>query len=185
MNIEDVNLDELCKLDDDFLKSWIKKDLITGNHFCYLEIDKRNLTETFEGDEREMLALYCQQIGMYATRYAYLAFEKEYASKLELKLLAVKKIKETFEEAEDTVWLLYEFVYVYVAENEKGEKYTTFTASFVDGVKCDYTPKILAEKIADVVPEAKNLKVGESIFVRKDIVEKMIDVMKNEKTKKN
>lgn len=59
MNIKDVNLDELMKIDDKFLMTWISKDITTGRHFCYLKIDKRTLTETFANDEREMLAMYC------------------------------------------------------------------------------------------------------------------------------
>ena len=59
MNIKDVNLDELMKIDDKFLMTWISKDITTGRHFCYLKIDKKNLIETFKNDEKEMLAMYC------------------------------------------------------------------------------------------------------------------------------
>ena len=34
MNINDLNLDELQPIDNNFLANWIKKDLTTGKHFA-------------------------------------------------------------------------------------------------------------------------------------------------------
>lgn len=180
MNVKDVNLDKLMKIDDKFLMSWFNKDLTTGRHFCYLKIDKRNLTETFKNNEKEMLAMYCHQVAAYAGRYSRMSFECEYAAKLDLHLIDVKLIKETYEEAEDTTWLVYEFVFAYVATNENGEKYIASNASFLNCIKCDYTPPILAEKIYKVVPELKDMKEGEIRSMEIDSLKKAIDVIKEE-----
>lgn len=180
MNVKDVNLDELMKIDDQFLMKWISKDITTGRHFCYLEIDKRTLTETFANNEEEMLAMYCHQVAAYAGRYARISFEPEYAAKLELQLLNVRMIKETYEEAEDTTWLVYEFVYAYVATNEKGEKYFASNASFLNYIKSDYTPRVLAEKIQSAIPDLKDMQVGEVRSMGADALKKAMDIIKEE-----
>lgn len=173
MDIKDVNLSDIG-VSDEFLTRWVKKDLTTGMHFCYLKIDKRNLTENFEGDESVFIDVYMRSVMNFAARYAFLSFEKDRAEKLALQMIDAKKIKELRDESEDTTWLMYEFTFMYVAESEKGEKSAVATASFVDCLKCDYAPRILAEKVKGMFPELKDMKPGDMKSVGKEVVAEVI-----------
>ena len=104
----------------------------------------------------------------------FLSFEKDRAEKLALQMSGAKKIKESRDESEDTTWLMYEFTFMYVAESEKGEKSAVATASFVDCLKCDYAPRILAEKVKGMFPELKDMKPGDMKSVGKEVVAEVI-----------
>lgn len=180
MDIKDIDLKKIG-ISDEFLLRWISKDLITGMHFCYLKIDKRNLTKNFEENEKTMVELYCQSIIMHASRYAFLTFEEEeVARQLKIQIVNVKFIKETYEEAEDTTWLIYEFAFVFIKENEKGEKVCFSNASAINCMKCDYAPRVLAEKVEAKIPELNGMKVGEVKAFGKDILGKIYECEKEQ-----
>ena len=184
MDIKDIDLRQIG-VSDEFLLSWISKDLITGMHFCYLKIDKRNLTKNFEENEKTMVELYCQSIIMHASRYAFLTFEEEVAKQLKIQIMNVKFIKETYEEAEDTTWLIYEFAFVFIKENEKGEKVCFSNASAINCMKSDYAPRVLAEKAKAKMPELNSMEVGEVKAFGKDSLRKIIEVIKDENKNEN
>ena len=184
MDIKDIDLKQIG-FSDEFLLRWISKDLITGMHFCYLKIDKRNLTKNFEEDEKTMVELYCQSIIIHASRYAFLTFEEEVARQLKIQIVNVKFIKETYEESEDTTWLIYEFAFAFIKENENGKKVCFSNASAINCMKSDYAPRVLAEKVEAKMPELNGMKVGEVKAFGKKTLEKIVEVIEDENKNEN
>ena len=184
MNIKDVDIKKM-KIDDDFLVKWIKKDVLTGRHFFYVKIDKRNLNENFQNSESEMIKHYSQVFVPFISRYAFLSFDENVAQQLKMRLIDVKFIKETYEEAENTSWLIYEFMFIYVKEDDNGKKMCLSNASFLDCIKCDYAPSLSFEKVKDEIPALSDMKVGEVRALGKEMLEKVVKIVKDENMDEN
>lgn len=150
-------------------------------HFFYVKIDKKNLIENFNNNRDEFRKFYEKFYYNFAMKYAFLCFGKTFLkdeavrNKTKLQYRLTDLNHESFDEKENTTWLLMKFSFRVILENN----IMIDRAFGVKTIKTDYSPKIkITDELKTKYPELNELNENEFIGINK---KDALDILINNK----
>lgn len=159
-------------LSDDFISRLVHKDLVSGIHFYYIKIDKRNL-EVFGGNMDKMFDHFKELEKHVIVRYASMCFTDEQKKSLMITPAEIDYICERRDEAEETDWIVCRVTFMFFSN--KDAKQAVTNNMFLDFIKHDFVKPLPMDEIVKGHPELADMKDGELRAVPKTVAEELIE----------
>lgn len=159
-------------LSDDFISNLVHKDLVSGIHFYYIKIDKRNL-EVFGGNMDKMFDHFKELEKHVIVRYATICFDEDTKKDLMITPAAIDYICERRDEAEETDWMVCRVSFMFFSN--KDNKHALANNMFLDFIKHDFVKPLSMDEIAKDHPELADMKDGELRVIPKAVAEELIE----------